>query len=150
MDGVVEGADAKARYLDLIRTKVDGLAVLIDDLFELTQLEARRTKYSPEILDVVSMVRMMYEKHEQDIRGADLEPRLKLPEPDDSQPPVCINADADHLARVVANLVYNAVKFTPKGGWIEIGCSFEYGLGSEADLLAAGAPRYTLLRLLSR
>ncbi|MGI6633164.1 MAG: ATP-binding protein [Bacillota bacterium] len=140
LDGVVEGADAKARYLDLIRTKVDGLAVLIDDLFELTQLEARRTKYSPEILDVVSMVRMMYEKHEQDIRGADLEPRLKLPEPDDSQPPVCINADADHLARVVANLVYNAVKFTPKGGWIEIGCSFEYGLGSEADLLAAGAP----------
>lgn len=124
LDGVVEGPEAKAKYLSLIRSKVEGLATLIENLFELTQLESRRTAFSPRIVDAVELIERLFRKYETDIEGAGLEPRLRLPDP--VSRPACVNADTDHIDRVLSNLIYNAVKFTPKGGWVSVSCSYEY------------------------
>ena len=44
-----------------------------------------------------------------------------------SEPDMAVVADAERLQQIILNLVTNATKFTPKGGFISIACSLENG-----------------------
>ena len=44
-----------------------------------------------------------------------------------SDPDMAVVADAERLQQIILNLVTNATKFTPKGGFISIACSRENG-----------------------
>lgn len=123
LDGVIEGEENWKKYIELIRAKVDSLTILIEDLFELTQLEARKTTLDAETVDVLYLVEKLYKKHEADIREAGMVPRLALPELPCEKGPVYVSVDSDRIDRVLTNLYFNAIKFSPKGGEIVTGCS---------------------------
>ncbi|MGI6667714.1 MAG: ATP-binding protein [Bacillota bacterium] len=123
LDGVVEGQENQTKYLELMRAKVDSLTGLIEDLFELTQLESRRTAFNPQPVDVLDLIEKLYSKYEHDIERAGLTPRLVLPETHHGQAPSYVSADPDRIDRVLANLLFNAIKFSPKNGEIMVGCS---------------------------
>jgi two-component system, OmpR family, sensor kinase len=94
-----------AEMVAAAKRNVVRLGELIDDLLALTRSEARRTELAP--LDLSSLVRDIVT----DLRvassqqGVDI--RLGLP-----GTPVPVMADAGQIARVVTNLVSNAVKFS--------------------------------------
>ena len=113
-DGVATGAD-RDRYLAEIRTHVAVLSDLIDDLFELSRIEAgdiswsmRQVELGELIGDAVAAMRAPAEE-----RGVHLAAELPAPG-------VAAEADAEKVQRVLFNLIQNAIRHTPADGSVTV------------------------------
>ena len=114
-DGVVSRPQEVQRYLGLIRGEVQHLSRLIDDLFELSQIEsgALQLRLTPTRLpDLLVQTLEPYQARARD-RGVRLEHRAP---PD--LPPVAV--DPARLQRVLRNLIDNALQHTPNGGTVHL------------------------------
>ena len=113
-DGVAEDP---ARYHHQILVEVDRLAALVDDLFELSRLQAGATRLT---LDRVSLGEVVTEAlaaveplaHERGVRlTAQASPDLE------------VRASSPELSRVVSNLVVNAIRHTSSDGTVLVSAS---------------------------
>jgi signal transduction histidine kinase len=113
-DGVATG-ETRDRYLKEIRTHVAVLSDLIDDLFELSRIEAgeiswtiRQVELGELIGDTVAAMRAPAEQ-----KGIALATDL---------PPggVVAEADAEKVQRVLFNLIQNAIRHTPPDGTVTV------------------------------
>ena len=140
-DRVVEDPAEVERYYRTIRHEVERLSLLIDDLFELAQVDAgalrleKRPLPLPEIAsEVVDALRAQALKS-----GVTLEMAV-------AGRPAPIIGDGARIERAIANLVRNALDHTPDGGrvgieiaesepgWVSLGVS-DTGEGiSDADI----------------
>jgi len=103
-------------YLPVLSEGTDRVSGLIDDLFELSRLDARELELdlSPVALcDVIERVVTTYKRLAWEQRRVVLEACLP-----DALPPV--QADAQRAEQVLVNLVANALRFTPEGGIVTI------------------------------
>jgi signal transduction histidine kinase len=114
IDDGVAGED-RDRYLREIRTHVAVLSDLIDDLFELSRIEAgdiswtmRQVELGDLIGDTVAAFRASAEE-----RGVHLAAEL----PDGK---VMAEADAEKVQRVLFNLIQNAIRHTPADGSVTV------------------------------
>jgi signal transduction histidine kinase len=127
-----------AEYLPILSEQVDGLALLIDDLFELATIDAGsltlelRTTGLTEIVD--SCLRTV--GAEARVRNVRLESSI-----DDATPDVTIAPDK--VERVLLNLLTNALRHTPSDGSIAVtvkpaDASVEVAVEDTGDGLPAG------------
>lgn len=114
-DDVVDDPVEVKRYLVTMRRDVERLNRMIDDLFELAQIDAgaMKLRLQPIAVDevVVEVVDAMRARAER--AGVSLDVRVSRPLPS-------LNADGDRLERAIANLVRNAVEHTSAGGSISV------------------------------
>ena len=113
-DGVATG-ETRDRYLREIRTHVGVLSDLIDDLFELSRIEAgdiswtmRQVELGELIGDTVAAMRAPAEE-----RGVSLAAELPAGE-------VVAEANAEKVQRVLFNLIQNAIRHTPADGSVTV------------------------------
>ncbi len=114
-DGLVEDTETVQRYLHTARKDIDALSTLIDDLFEMSQIDAgglRLELASSSLGDVVSDTLESFSALAAQ-QGVSLEGSI-APGVD----PVRI--DVQRMGRVLNNLVSNALRHTPPGGSIRI------------------------------
>jgi signal transduction histidine kinase len=114
VDDGVAGED-RDRYLGEIRTHVAVLSDLIDDLFELSRIEAgdiswtmRQVELGDLIGDTVAAFRTSAEE-----RGIHLAADLPSEK-------VVAEADAEKVQRVLFNLIQNAIRHTPADGSVTV------------------------------
>lgn len=112
-DGVVEDPERVQRYYRTIRADVLALNDLIDDLFELAQLQAgglklemARHSIGDLISDALESFRPLASRQDVTMRG----------EVADRVGPVMMNAS--RMGRVLANLISNALQHSPAGGTV--------------------------------
>jgi signal transduction histidine kinase len=118
-DGVVDDPQEIQRYLGQVRGEVHYLGRLIDDLFELSQIESGTLtlRFAPtRLADLVANTLAPYLAHAREA-SVRLEPAVS-PE----LPPVW--ADPARLGRVLRNLVDNALRHTPPGGVVRVAAQF--------------------------
>ena len=120
LDRVVSDQEATDNYLQLILRKVIGLNRLIQDLFDLSQIEAGKISLQLKFYPIAELIREI-EKYRLDIQAAGLTFVLTttpddLAEVEDQQ----ILADIDRLDQVFANLIHNAIKNTIAPGRISV------------------------------
>ena len=114
-DGVVEDPDTVQRYLRTAKRDIDSLAVLIDDLFEMAQIDAGGLKLDRQpnsLADLVSDTLESFRNLAQE-KGIELSGAV-VPDVD----PVVL--DARQIGRVLSNLVSNAIRHTPAGGSVAV------------------------------
>jgi signal transduction histidine kinase len=113
-------------------SKVEGLNSLIQDLFELSVLEARRVDLALEKLPLLSWKDRIMEQYglEMESRGIAFDCSLAT----ESTFAAAVTVDIRRMDRVIANLLYNAIKYTPSGGSIRITMS---GNASTIEVLVA-------------
>ncbi len=98
----------------IIERQVRHLTRLVDDLLDVSRLERGRIALRLgrcEVADIVSRAAEMARPHIE-ARRHRLEVDVPLPLP--------IEADGDRLTQALCNLLSNAAKFTPPGGWITV------------------------------
>ncbi|RMH06921.1 MAG: HAMP domain-containing protein [Nitrospirae bacterium] len=107
-------------YLDRVHTNINRLTRMINDLLDLSKIEAGRMELILAPLSIHELITEVIEG----LREEALHKALHL---ETSLPPVLpeVVADRDKLHQVLMNLVYNAVKFTPPGGTIRIAATLK-------------------------
>ncbi len=114
-DGVVEDAETVDRYLHTAKREIRSLSLLIDDLFELAQLEAGglRPELRPNSLsDLISDTLESF---------SELATRQGLSLAGEVGPGVDpVQFDAQQIGRVLSNLLSNALRHTPAGGKVGV------------------------------
>ncbi len=110
LDGVVQDKETVHRYLDSSRAEIEHLAHLIDDLFELAQLDVghltinmQRASISDLISDTLGSMQPKARHHGITLLGEVAED-LDM-----------IDMAPDKIQRVLSNLVDNAIKYTREG-----------------------------------
>ena len=119
-DGVVTEPAEVRRYMDLIRGETRQLSRLIDDLFELSQIESGALTLDLAPTHLPELVAQTLEAYEAPARDGGV---TLAHAADPAIPPV--RADAERLMRVLRNLIDNALRFTPAGGRVEVEARLE-------------------------
>jgi PAS domain S-box-containing protein len=115
-DGSLGSINAdQQRFLVLAKNNVKRLADLINDLLDLSKIEARRFDIIPIKLDLEKAIKELAQTLESLVKEKEL--TLKIALPDGLSP---VFADERSVFRVLMNLLSNAIKFTPAGGTITI------------------------------
>lgn len=121
MDGMVDTEEQKKRYLRIIHSKVVGMDRLIEDLFHLSQLEARQVVFKKEPIRTDRLIELLYTRYELDARNAELHYRLEVKgESNGRRSFSVVEVDLERMHQVFGNLIHNSIKFTPEGGSIEV------------------------------
>lgn len=110
-----EMTELQQEFLGIIQAGTTRLTNLINDILDISRIESGKIELRHEPIDYRTIVddtlRMM--RAAADEKKITLE--AMLPE---AMPPVC--GDADKVTQVLTNLVGNAIKYTPVGGWVQV------------------------------
>lgn len=107
--------DARGHFLGIIRSEALRLHALINDLLDLSGIESGRIRLRRERVDLSAVVAAVAQRLGPRARAAGIRVQADLP-PD--LPPVL--GDRDWLDQVFANLLDNAIKYSPGGGNVSI------------------------------
>ena len=114
LDNVGEDVETQTEFLEIINKESDRLTRLINNLLDLSRIEAGRMKWDSEQLDLHEIAESALNA----LRGS-AEKKGLIVEADleEDLPTV---GDKDKLIQVVTNLLGNAIKFTSEGGKIVV------------------------------
>jgi signal transduction histidine kinase len=114
-DGMIEDPEMEQRYLVTAQKDIRSLSLLIDDLFQLAQIDAGGLQLACEwssisdlVSDTIESFQELAEKQGVQVRGLadkDVDP---------------VYMDTLKIGRVLNNLLSNALRYTPEGGEVEV------------------------------
>lgn len=101
----------------LIAKSAASLSALLDNLLSWALLNRGMIPYSPEPLTLSSEIAANFDIHENAAAAKGIQLESSIP------PDLLVQADRNALQAILRNLVGNAVKFTPPGGRVTLGCA---------------------------
>ncbi len=114
-DGVVSDTDTVSRYLHTIQSETQHLTALIDDLFELSQIDAGALRLHMEPTSIEDLVSDALES----MRAQAQKKKVTLQGNVEGSPPR-VPLDAPRMQRVLFNLIQNAIRHTSADGTITL------------------------------
>lgn len=113
---VVKDPDLHARLLDIVRDDVIRLDRLITDVAEISRLDGELSRARFERIDLGLLIEGLVTAREERGRNGDVRVAFARPYVDTT----VVLGDGGRLARMIENLVDNAVSFSPPGGLVEV------------------------------
>jgi signal transduction histidine kinase len=110
----------RRRYLGIIDAEATRLAALVSDFLDARLIEEGQFALRPELFDVRALVLEQAELALAHDDAHELEAQMH-------DTPLYVQADRSRLTQVVANVLSNAVKYSPTGGTITIGAELVGG-----------------------
>jgi two-component system, OmpR family, phosphate regulon sensor histidine kinase PhoR len=115
LDGGKDDPETSVRFLDIILKQSDRLNLILEDLLQLSKIESGQVQFRREPLHIgsviertIAMIKPLADKKQHQL-VAQVSSDLPL-----------VNGDQERLVQVLANLVDNAIKYTPGGGQITV------------------------------
>jgi signal transduction histidine kinase len=113
-DEVVDEA-TRRRYLATVRTHIDSLSAMIDDLFELSRIEAGQIEWSMRQVELSMLVDETVDAMRPEARALRVDVRSELEDPH-----LSARANPEKIQRVLLNLLRNAIRHTPADGSVTV------------------------------
>ncbi len=111
VDGVYEADEER---LETVNSEVQRLSRLVDALLKLSRLENRSTPMKQEIVNVGELIAGIIATHEMFVADSGLTLAYH------AEDGVLVKGDPDMIRQATANLISNAVRYTPEGGTIDV------------------------------
>ncbi len=111
IDGIVP---ADQEHLVTVNSEVLRLGRLVEAQLKLSRLEARIVEFHPRRLDLGELITRLISNYKLLVEGSGLVLDFAAEEN------ACIYADPDMIRQAAANLISNAVRYTPEGGRIRV------------------------------
>lgn len=115
VDGEAADEEARGEFYRVIQSETERLSRLIDNLLNISRIEAGITQAERETVDLRQVVHRAVETLEPQADEREIALGCRLSSVD-----LKVEGDADMLLQVVLNLVSNAIKYTPEGGRVTI------------------------------
>lgn len=115
VDEEVVDEETRRRYLATMRTHIGSLSTMIDDLFELSRLEAGEIDWSMRQVELALLVDETVAAMRPEARARDVDLRSQL-----GDEPLSARADPERIQRVLFNLIRNAIHHTPADGSVTV------------------------------
>ncbi len=110
-----ENSELQTEFLGIIQLSTTRLSNLINDVLDISRIESGTLKIKHEPIDYRHLVADTLRVMKAAADAKDISMDAALPE---TIPPV--RGDSDKVTQVLTNLVSNAIKYTPEGGWVKI------------------------------
>jgi signal transduction histidine kinase len=114
-DGRALDLDSLDTNLRTIERQVDRMAGLVNDLLEVSRAGQGRFELQPQEFDLATVVREVVQRHEE-IAAEEGRHHFTVDAPES----LVVTGDAMRIEQALANLVNNAVKYSPSGGDITV------------------------------
>ena len=117
LDGVLgEVKGDQKDILSRVKNNIDRLARLINDILDISKIEAGRMVLKKSLVDISSLAKeiLISFKNQAEEKNIKLITHLNAESPD-------ISIDSDRISQVLTNLISNSIKFTPENGQITLG-----------------------------
>src|SRR5690606_36897478 len=101
------------RFAETVRANADRLQRIVDDLLDLSRIEAGGWRVEPSPVDVAAIAREVWAECESDGRGIELRVDTEAVGP-------TVWADEGAVRQILANLFGNARRYTPEGGMVTL------------------------------
>lgn len=113
-DGVLPADD---EHLETVASETRRLSRLVQQMLDLSRMENRTADINLEPVDMVAFVQRIVGSQQQLFSSHDL--RLKFV--DDTQGrSSTVDADPDMITQAIINIMSNAMRYTPEGGWVVV------------------------------
>jgi signal transduction histidine kinase len=122
LDGTAESPESRKQAAEVIFNESARMHRMVLDLLDLARLDAGTANLKMTPMDVTALFNAMAEKFSPQLQEAGVTMTVNIP----NHLPSLIG-DGDRLAQVFTNLVDNALKFTPRGGVINLSASASNG-----------------------
>jgi two-component system sensor histidine kinase SaeS len=147
-DGVVTDPDTVKRYLKTLEVEVENLSQLINDLFELSQMDAGVLKLEMETSSLTDLISDTLESMSVQVTAEGKNLHLKGSVEGEV---AYVMMDPRRVQRVLYNLVQNAIRYTPSDGSVQI---LARDIGTEVQVevkdTGEGIPPEELSRIFDR
>jgi signal transduction histidine kinase len=134
-DGVVSADDERRDYYQRIRRETERLARMIDELFELAQIDAGALRLERHSLRLEEVAAEVVEAIRPLAREASVSLELEVT----GEPPVA-QVDGARMERAIGNLLRNAIEHTPAGGQILVTVGVDSPSGVALTVQNPGPP----------
>lgn len=131
-----EITDEQSELLNIVNTCGHQLLALVNDIIDISKIEADKMDLSIELFDLPTLIRTVANTFTVAVKAKGLELHLGIPEI------LSVESDEHRIRQILVNLVNNAVKFTDSGsvaidllsddGWAEISVR-DTGIGIGAE-----------------
>ncbi len=115
VDGEAADEPSRQEFYKIIQDETERLGRLIDNMLNISRIEAGIVQIEREDVDIKALVRRAAETLEPQTREKRISLNVKLAEVD-----LTVEGDRDMLFQVVLNLISNAVKYTLPGGRVTV------------------------------
>ncbi|AZB44066.1 sensor histidine kinase [Bacillus sp. FJAT-42376] len=114
-DGIVKDEAEKDEYLETIKKESHRLSKLIQELFELSQLDSRQMPFHPEPVHADQIVLDVLQQFELIFKEKKVHPEVDI----DGQLPQ-VPVMREHIIRVLSNMIQNSIAHSPENSPITI------------------------------
>jgi signal transduction histidine kinase len=115
VDDDIVDEQTRRRYMATMQTHIHSLSAMIDDLFELSRIEAGDIDWSMRQVELALLVDETVEAMLPEAHAKRVEVRSEL-----GGAPLDANADPERIQRVLFNLIRNAIRHTPADGSVVV------------------------------
>ncbi len=138
--------ETTANFLGVILSESDRMTKIVQDLLALSKFDAGEVDFRMDRFDACQAVRKVYEAMRLDVAKHELALNLSLP-----AQPGWVWGDRDRIEQVIINITTNAVRYTAKGGSVEMSATL-----TDSEVLIAvtdtgiGIPKEDIPRIFDR
>lgn len=121
LSGAMEDKELREKFIRIIDKEADRLILLVEDLMNLSRIEATRNNQQKEIIDLKKIIISINDSFGIVAEEKGVNVNMDL----DIQKEYFALGSEDQIKQVVANFIDNALKYTPSGGQINISIAEE-------------------------